>query len=80
MQVLQISSSPDENKCNIFAFVKLHKYKAKPHKNTLNSCFTFTEKTDPMTGLVNILALFAGLHGSIWGLEFQPQGPSVLNI
>lgn len=80
MQVLQISVSPDENKWNILVFEKLHKYKTKPYKNTLNSYFTFTGKTNLVTGLVNILDLFAGLHGSIWGLEFQSQGPSVLNI
>lgn len=46
----------------------------------LNSYFTLIGKTDLKTGLLYVLDIFAGLHDSIWGLEFQSQGPSVLNI
>lgn len=31
-----------------------------------------------MTGLVNVLDHFARLQCSIWGLEFQSQGPSMI--
>lgn len=77
MQDLWISISPDKNKYNILGICKTTQIQ-KTHKNPLDSYFTFIGKTDLMTGLVNVLDLFARLHGSIWGSEFQSQGPSVL--
>lgn len=83
MQGLQISVCPEQINTVLLVLKNKHspkksQSKTKKPQQTLGPCFTFVGKFDLMTGLVNVLDRFARLQSSLWGLEFQPQGPSVI--